>query len=82
MDEAGFGAFVQQRYAVLLRTALRTLPVAQRAVLVLRFYEGRTEAEIAVALGCSPGTVKSRAARGLAALRQAGLLDDQEVRHD
>jgi RNA polymerase sigma factor (sigma-70 family) len=37
-------------------------------VLVLRYYAGLSEAEIAAVLGISPGTVKSRAARGLATL--------------
>jgi DNA-directed RNA polymerase specialized sigma24 family protein len=37
-------------------------------VLVLRFYVGLSEAEIAATLGISAGTVKSTAARGLAAL--------------
>jgi RNA polymerase sigma-70 factor (sigma-E family) len=58
-----------------VRAALAALPAAQRAVLVLRYFEDRTEQEIAHLLDCSPGTVKSRAARGLAALRDAGLLD-------
>lgn len=58
--------------------ALAHLPVAQRAVLVLRYYEGCSEAEIAHLLAISVGTVKSRAARGLAALRQAGLLNDDD----
>lgn len=60
--------------ATAVRVALLALPMGQRAVLVLRFYEQRTEAEIAEALGCSVGTVKSRASRGLEALRTAGLL--------
>jgi RNA polymerase sigma-70 factor (sigma-E family) len=58
-----------------VRAALAALPASQRAVLVLRYFEDRTEREIAELLDCSPGTVKSRAARGLAVLRHAGLLD-------
>jgi RNA polymerase sigma-70 factor, ECF subfamily len=56
-----------------------TLPVRQRAVLVLRFYEDLTEAQAAALLGVSIGTVKSHTARALAALRQrlngAGVLE-------
>ena len=48
--------------------ALATLPRRRREVLVLRFYLDMSEAEIARTLGISPGTVKSTAARGLAAL--------------
>ena len=48
--------------------ALATLPQRRREVLVLRFYLDMSEAEIGRTLGISPGTVKSTAARGLAAL--------------
>jgi RNA polymerase sigma-70 factor (sigma-E family) len=48
--------------------ALANLPRRRREVLVLRFYLEMSEAEIAATLGISPGTVKSTAARGLAAL--------------
>ncbi len=48
--------------------ALAALPVRRREVLVLRYWLGLSEAEIASVLGISPGTVKSNAARGLAAL--------------
>ncbi|MET9970048.1 sigma-70 family RNA polymerase sigma factor, partial [Streptomyces sp. NPDC006356] len=69
--------------AVAVRELLRTIPPAQRAVLVLRFYHQLTEREIADVLGCSPGTVKSRAARALAALRAEGFsttsVPDREI---
>jgi RNA polymerase sigma-70 factor (sigma-E family) len=48
--------------------ALATLPARRREVLVLRYYAGLSEAEIASTLGISQGTVKSAAARGIAAL--------------
>ncbi len=48
---------------------VRDLPPRQRAVIVLRYYEHLSEAEIADALDCSAGTVKSTAHRALANLR-------------
>jgi RNA polymerase sigma-70 factor (sigma-E family) len=63
--------------AAVVRAALTTLPWPQRAVLVLRYFDDLTEAQVAEVLGCSVGTVKSRASRALAALRTAGLLDPQ-----
>jgi RNA polymerase sigma-70 factor (sigma-E family) len=48
--------------------ALARLPRRRREVLVLRYYLGLSEAEIAAVLGISAGTVKSTAARALAAL--------------
>jgi RNA polymerase sigma-70 factor (sigma-E family) len=72
-------AAASETHAVELRGALieqlRRLGPRQRAVLVLRYWEDRSEAEIARALGCSVGTVKSQAARGLARLRE--LLDTE-----
>jgi RNA polymerase sigma-70 factor (sigma-E family) len=50
--------------------ALGRLPPRQRAVLVLRYFHDLTEAQTAELLGCSPGTVKSSASRGLARLRE------------
>jgi RNA polymerase sigma-70 factor (sigma-E family) len=52
-----------------LLRALAGLPPRQRAVLVLRYYCDLPETEIADALGCTAGTVKSQASRGLARLR-------------
>jgi RNA polymerase sigma factor (sigma-70 family) len=54
-----------------LLAALAQLPVRQRAVLVLRYFNDLTEAQVAEALRCSVGTVKSNASRGLARLRDA-----------
>jgi RNA polymerase sigma-70 factor (sigma-E family) len=51
--------------------ALGTLPPRQRAVLVLRYFEDLSEAQTAAALGCSVGTVKSSASRGLTRLQSA-----------
>ncbi len=65
-----------------VRRALAALPAGQRAVLVLRYLDDQSEAETARLLGISQGTVKSRAARALARLREAGLLDHEGERHD
>jgi RNA polymerase sigma factor (sigma-70 family) len=46
------------------------LPVKQRSVIVLRYYEGLSETEIAATLGCPTGTVKSLASRALSQLRK------------
>jgi len=54
--------------------ALRRLSTRQRQVLVLRYYEELTEAQIAATLGCGVGSVKTHAARGLKAL--AGQLGE------
>jgi RNA polymerase sigma-70 factor (sigma-E family) len=53
-----------------LIAALATLQPRQRAVLVLRYFLDLPEAEVATALKCSLGTVKSTASRGLARLEQ------------
>lgn len=53
-----------------LTRALAELPRRQRAVIVLRYYLDMSEQQAADALGCSVGTVKTQASRGLAHLRQ------------
>ena len=65
----------RQALGALVRQALARLPRQQRAVLVLRYCEDLTEAAAAELLGCSVGTVKTHAHRGLAALRE--LLGDE-----
>jgi RNA polymerase sigma-70 factor (sigma-E family) len=52
-----------------LMQALGRLPRRQRAVVVLRYVEDRTEAETAALMGCSIGTVKSQCSKALATLR-------------
>ncbi len=54
-----------------LLDALAALPIGWRSVVVLRFYEGMSQEEIAVALDMRLGTVKSSLHRGLARLREA-----------
>ena len=65
-------AAVLDRQALL--RACRLLPAAQRAVLVLRFWEDRSIEETAAVLGCTTGTVKSHTHRALRRLRV--VLDD------
>lgn len=55
----------------LVRAALASVPSGQRAVLVMRYFEGLDVAATARALGCSEGNVKSQTARGLTALKAA-----------
>jgi RNA polymerase sigma-70 factor (sigma-E family) len=54
-----------------LWACLQRLPRQQRAAVVLRYYEGLTDAEIGDVLGCREGTVRAHVSRGLAALRSA-----------
>jgi RNA polymerase sigma factor (sigma-70 family) len=60
-----------------LATLVASLPMAQRKVLVLRYFEDLSVAEVAVILGCGEGTVKSRTNRALSRLRE--LLAAQET---
>jgi len=60
--------------------AVRALPVRQRAVIVLRYYEDLSEEQIANVLGCSRGTVKSQASAALANLRRAGVPNGGDPR--
>jgi RNA polymerase sigma-70 factor (sigma-E family) len=66
--EAAYGSGTDD--AVDVRRALASLPPGQRAAVVLRYWEDLPVTETANLLGCSEGTVKSQAAKGLAALRR------------
>jgi RNA polymerase sigma-70 factor (sigma-E family) len=63
------GATVVESQAIL--AALRQLPARQRAAVVLRHWCDLSEADTAVTMGCSLGTVKSNTSKGLAHLRAA-----------
>lgn len=54
-----------------LWSRISALPPRQRAVVVLRYYEDLSEAEIARVLGCAPGTVKAHASAALRTLRSS-----------
>ncbi|GAA3659422.1 SigE family RNA polymerase sigma factor [Nonomuraea antimicrobica] len=60
--------------AIALRAALRRLPARQRLALVLRYFEDLPEAQVAELMGCSVGSVKTHAHRGIRRLRE--LLPD------
>ena len=75
----------RQALGALVRQALAGLPRQQRAVLVLRYCEDLPEVEVAELLGCSVGTVKTHAHRGMRALRavlggEFGRLEVNESR--
>ncbi len=69
VDTADHGPLATER--IELVRALEGLPRRQREVVVLRYLADLPEAEVAAQLGCSAGTVKQHASRGLAALRSS-----------
>lgn len=70
LEQPGYDDWVLQ--------ALRALPPRQRAVVVLRYYADRTEAQTAQLMGCSVGTVKSQHAKAIATLIERLALTDVE----
>lgn len=81
---AGAGAVPDDTATVDLRDQLvwllRQLPPRQRAVIMLRYWEQRSEAETAEVLGCTTGAVKSAASKGLHRLREltGGTAEPQQ----
>ena len=73
-EHAAADAFATADRRGALRTALDRLPKRQRAIVVLRYHEDMSEAQVAHALGISVGTVKSQASRALAKLRDDAAL--------
>jgi RNA polymerase sigma-70 factor (sigma-E family) len=81
LPETVIGDFADgQALSAQVRQALHVLPRQQRAVLVLRYFADLPEAEVADLLGCSAGTIKTHARRGLQALRET-LGEAQYERH-
>jgi RNA polymerase sigma-70 factor (sigma-E family) len=73
-DEAARRALIQVDTKWELADALGELAPRQRAALVLRYFEDLSEAQVAEAMGCSVGTVKSTTSRALDRLRR--ILND------
>jgi RNA polymerase sigma-70 factor (sigma-E family) len=73
-ESAGPDGFAGVDSRQALRTALAKLPARQRAVVVLRYHQDLSEAQVAALLGVTVGTVKSQAAKALASLREHAAL--------
>ncbi len=73
-DSAGPDSYASVDSRQALRAALAKLPPRQRAVVVLRYHQDLSEAQVAELLGVTVGTVKSQAAKALAALREQAPL--------
>lgn len=86
-DDVGGGTLAHDDHTIaladrdLLMQCLAQLPARQRACVVLRHYDDLSVVEVAKALGCSEGTVKSQTARGIATLQSIYLeaTDDELV---
>lgn len=73
-DVASYDRDTPERQSLL--RALQDVPPRQRAALVLRYVHDLSVEQVADALGCSAGTVKSQTARGLRTLRAAYSTTD------
>ena len=78
---ADFDAYAAAELRTDVARALNALPPRQRAVVVLRYFDDLTEAQVAKAMSCSIGTVKSQTSKALGKLRASGLaeLNDEKV---
>ncbi len=77
-DVATVSALQQVDDDDVLGRALASLPQRQRAAVVLRYFDDLPEAEVAIIMGCSVGTVKSQTSKALAKLRLALAPADRE----
>jgi RNA polymerase sigma-70 factor (sigma-E family) len=74
-EVAGADAYAAVHQRDEIGRALARLTPRQRAAVVLRFYDDLAEADVAAALGCSVGTVKSTTSRALATLRESLAIE-------
>ena len=74
MPSAELGALPSLEHAAVVR-ALRSLPARQREALALKYYGNLSEAQVASAMGVSPGAVKRHVASAIAALRAVVEID-------
>jgi RNA polymerase sigma-70 factor (ECF subfamily) len=79
-DSADIEADVENaEFRALVLKAVAMLPDAHRAIIVMRDFQDMEYAQIAAALGCPEGTVKSRISRARASLRRI-LLNERELK--
>ena len=76
-EDGAFGAADERDR---LTRALAELPRRQRAVIIMRYYLDMSEQQAAEALGCSVGTVKTQATRGLSRLRTTSTVRPEKER--
>ncbi|WP_329566242.1 SigE family RNA polymerase sigma factor [Kitasatospora sp. NBC_01266] len=77
-ERAGQDGYAQLDARSALLGALGALPPRQRQAVVLRYWEDLSESQVAACMGCSVGTVKSQAAKGIAKLRASSALVGME----
>jgi RNA polymerase sigma-70 factor (ECF subfamily) len=77
VDPAGAASAERARLALRMERLLDRLSEAQRAVVTLFYYEGRSVEQVATTLAMPVGTVKTHLSRARAALRQAWLRDER-----
>jgi RNA polymerase sigma-70 factor (ECF subfamily) len=65
--------------AIAVRTAVASLPLAQRQAVILRYFADLPIREVAEVMDCPENTVKTHVRRACARLRSSGLLDDEPI---
>ena len=79
-DSPGNDEYANSDATSAILAALRRLPAQQRVVLILRYWDDQSEEQIAKTLDIPPGTVKSRAARAISALRNDALFASNDLK--